>query len=151
MTYIIISASYANSESTAAVILTHEAGAVAISQIDTPELWADLHSSGMSIEPFPVPVPTLEEKIQAMDDAIKLRLNAKAVEMRFDNIASAIAAASLPVGEYRQADGAALHLWSARTWQKAEQIRDAFLAGERPEPTWTEVETELPTFPIEAE
>ncbi|RQO38607.1 hypothetical protein DBR37_01550 [Herminiimonas sp. KBW02] len=99
------------------------------------------------------PLPSAEEviaaKIKVMDDAIKVRLNTKAGEMRFDNIASAIAAASLPAGEYRQADGAALHLWSARTWQKAEQIRDAFLAGERPEPTWTEVESELPTFPIE--
>ncbi|MBF8177651.1 hypothetical protein [Herminiimonas contaminans] len=90
----------------------------------------------------------ITEKIKVMDDLIKARLNAKAVEMRFDSIASAIAAASLPAGEYRQEDGAALHLWSARTWQKAEQIRDAFLSGERPEPSWEEVEAELPSYPI---
>lgn len=87
-------------------------------------------------------------KIIAMDDAIKGRLNSKAIEMGFDGINGAIRAAGLPVGEHRQDDGAKLHLWHARTWKKAGEIRDAFLAGQRPEPTWEEVESELPEYPI---
>jgi hypothetical protein len=40
MSYTIISARWGNSESTSAVIITREAAAVAISEVDTPEEWA---------------------------------------------------------------------------------------------------------------
>lgn len=46
MTFTIISANYANPEHTAAVMVTEEAGAVAVSLLDSPELWADLHEWG---------------------------------------------------------------------------------------------------------
>jgi hypothetical protein len=46
MTFTIISANYANEENTAAVITTKENGAVAISDIDTPEEWENLLSWG---------------------------------------------------------------------------------------------------------
>lgn len=153
----IISAIYGDANRASVVVQTEERGAVAISEVDSPELWAQLHESGIAIEPFYVEMPTPEEiiaeQIKVMDDAIKQRLNDKAIEMRFDGIASAILASSLPVGEYRQDDGAKLHLWSARTWQKAEQIRDAFLAALAADSTvrlltWAEVEAELPTYPI---
>ena len=91
----------------------------------------------------------LADKINAMDGRIVQRLNDKAAELKFDSIASAILAASLPIGEFRQDDGAKLHLWSARTWQKSKQILDEFLAGQRAEPTWNEVESELPVYPID--
>lgn len=38
-TYTITSASYANAEHTAAVIMTREAAAVLVSERDTPDLW----------------------------------------------------------------------------------------------------------------
>lgn len=93
------------------------------------------------------PAPTPAQKQSALEDLIQKRLDAKAQSMNFDNLLSGIANASLPVGEYRQADGAALLLWRARTWQKAAEIRDAYLAG-GPEPTWAEVEAQLPGYPI---
>lgn len=99
--------------------------------------------------PMPDPEALLAAKLQSMDEAIRQRLNVQANSMEFESIATAILAASLPLGEFRQSDGAKLHLWAARTWQKAKEIRDAFLAGERPEPTWTDVESELPSYPIE--
>lgn len=101
-------------------------------------------------QPDPVPAPKLtpEQKQAALEAKVQELLDAQARSMNFDNIISAVSNASLPVGEYRQADGAALLLWRARVWQKAAEIRDAFLAGERPEPTWEEVEAELPEYPI---
>lgn len=96
-----------------------------------------------------MPEQIIEQKIAKGDAKVAERLDAKARELGFDNITTAVVNASLPVGEYKQAEGAALLLWRARTWQKAEQIRDAFLAGERDEPTWEEVESELPPYPIE--
>lgn len=100
------------------------------------------------------PAPTQQEiinaKIKLFDQRIKERLDKMARTMRFDSISGAVAAAGLPVGEYRQDDGAKLHLWSARTWQKGEEILIAFLSGQRDEPTWEEVEAELPAYPIAA-
>lgn len=46
MTYSITGAAYANSENTAAIILTGEAGSVAISEADTPELWQEMLAWG---------------------------------------------------------------------------------------------------------
>lgn len=100
----------------------------------------------------PLPVETHEQiinaKIKLFDQRIKGRLDDMARTLRFDNMAGAVAAACLPLGEYRQEDGAKLHLWSARNWKKGEEILVEFLSGERDEPTWEEVEAELPTYPI---
>ncbi|MCO5092679.1 hypothetical protein [Bosea sp. (in: a-proteobacteria)] len=60
MSYTFLSARYGNEESTAVVALTEEAGAVALSEADTPEAWAALHGSGLAIEPYSAPpVPAL--------------------------------------------------------------------------------------------
>lgn len=56
MSYTIIGAAYATHDHTAAVILTEEAGPVAISVGDTPQEWGALHQSGVPIEDF-VPGP----------------------------------------------------------------------------------------------
>lgn len=63
MSYTMISATFANAENTAAVVMTQESAAVIISRDDTPERWHDLMASGMIIMPFvpraePVPKPT---------------------------------------------------------------------------------------------
>lgn len=42
MTYAILSAQYANADHTAAVLHTQEAGAVLVSQADTPALWVQM-------------------------------------------------------------------------------------------------------------
>ena len=103
-------------------------------------------------EPEPLtPEQLIQQKIKEGDAKITERLDAQARLLGFDNIVSGVSNASLPIGEYKQAEGAALLLWRARTWQKAEEIRDAFLAGERSEPTWQEIESELPTYPITQE
>lgn len=39
MTYTIISAQFANSEHTSAVVMTEESASVALSEVDTPEEW----------------------------------------------------------------------------------------------------------------
>lgn len=46
MSYTIQSAAYANPEHTAAIVQTREAGAVAISQRDAPDLWAAMLKKG---------------------------------------------------------------------------------------------------------
>ena len=51
MIYTILSARYANEDGTAIVITTFEAGDVAISEKDTPEIWADVIESGINITP----------------------------------------------------------------------------------------------------
>ncbi len=94
------------------------------------------------------PEQIIAQKIAEGDAKVAERLDAQARALGFDNITTAVVNASLPVGEYKQAEGMSLLIWRARTWQKAEEIRDAFFAGERPEPTWEEVESELPTYPI---
>lgn len=57
MTYTIISARYANSEHTAAVLITEEVAAVAISATDTPVEWAAMLAWGMPDEYVEPPQP----------------------------------------------------------------------------------------------
>lgn len=56
----IISAQWANAEHTAAIVMTVEAGAVALSSADTPTDWAALLDSGVAIE---TPQPTVADLI----------------------------------------------------------------------------------------
>jgi hypothetical protein len=67
MSYTIIAATYANADHTSAVVQTMEAGAVAISAIDTPEDWAGLATSGVLVLPYvaPDPVPDIVSTYQA--------------------------------------------------------------------------------------
>lgn len=63
MSYTMTAAAYANAEQTAAIVMTHEAAAIIVSRDDTPDCWADLMASGLTIAPFvpvaePVPKPT---------------------------------------------------------------------------------------------
>lgn len=97
----------------------------------------------------PPPAPPTPAQVQAaLEAAVQQRLDAFARSINFDNLASACLTGMQPVGTYRQAEGAELITLRHTTWQKAAEIRDAFFAGERPEPTWEEVEAELPGYPI---
>lgn len=57
MSYTIISAAYANPQNTAAVVTTQEAGAVVLSQTDTPVDWAAMLAWGTP-SAFAAPAPT---------------------------------------------------------------------------------------------
>lgn len=53
MSYTILSARYANEDHTAAVIETKESGSVAISEVDTPQAWAEL--AGVEVSDYVAP------------------------------------------------------------------------------------------------
>jgi len=57
MIYTITSASYANAERTAAVIMTKEAAAVLVSERDTPALWEQMLAWGKPKAYAPPPPP----------------------------------------------------------------------------------------------
>ena len=62
MSYTILTAKYANADKTAVVIMTQEAGAVAVSQQDRPELWEMLLDwIDLGNTPEPADVPSAEE------------------------------------------------------------------------------------------
>lgn len=68
MTYTTHGAQWANTEKTAAVLSTNEAGAVAISEVDTPEEWKGFlqwMSYGHPVEelPPPPPAPSAADKL----------------------------------------------------------------------------------------
>ena len=106
-------------------------------------------ADGNTPEPADIPpAPTPAQKQAALEALIQQRLDAFAHSVNFDNLASACLTGMQPVGTYRQAEGAEFITLRYTTWQKAAEIRDAFLAGDRPEPTWAEVEAELPGYPI---
>lgn len=65
MSYTIQSAQYANEDNTAAIIMTDEAGAVLVSEGDTPELWAEMQAWGTP-DAF-VPAPTAPAKTYKAD------------------------------------------------------------------------------------
>lgn len=67
----ITSASFVNAEGTAVVIITSDLGAVAISQMDNPVLWAEYQAWGGVTAPYVAPDPV------AMDTAA---LNAALIE-----------------------------------------------------------------------
>lgn len=67
----ITSASFANADGTAVVVTTDDRGAVAISQMDNPVLWAEYQAWGGVTAPYVAPDPV------AMDQAA---LNAALVE-----------------------------------------------------------------------
>lgn len=73
--------------------------------------------------------------------AIQNMLDAKCREYEYDTINNAAGWAS------RFADAAALADWGASCWAKSKQMRDEYLAGERPLPSVEEVLAEMPVFP----
>lgn len=78
----ILSAQWANAEQTAAIVMTAEAGAVAISQVDTPVEWAALLDSGIAISAYtPPPAP----KLTATPRQIRLALNATGMRQAIED------------------------------------------------------------------
>lgn len=63
MTVVFLSATYANAAHSAAIAMTADSGAVALSAIDTPEDWAALHASGIVVAAYVVPPPPVPDTI----------------------------------------------------------------------------------------
>lgn len=141
MTYAILHARYANADATAAVIQTHEAGAVLASQADTPALWQQMLS-----EAVPEAYSKSAEQIQADYTArIQTRLDTFARTRGYDGILSA---ASYTTSTNAQFAKEGQYCVGARdaTWAKGYEIMGAVQAGTRPMPTWAELEAELPAL-----
>lgn len=78
----IISAQWANAEHTAAIVMTAEAGAVALSAADTPTEWAALLNSGIAVSDFaPPPAP----KLVATPRQVRLALNATGMRQAIED------------------------------------------------------------------
>lgn len=78
----ILSAQWANAEHTAAIVMTVEAGAVAVSQVDTPEYWATLLDSGVVVSDFVPPPPP---KLVATPRQVRLALNATGMRQAIED------------------------------------------------------------------
>lgn len=86
MTYTIISAAYANQEHTAAVLQTEEAGAVLISDRDTPDLWQQMLAWALTVEGGSEPVPTAytpANPFPALKPALQADLTARRDRLMF--------------------------------------------------------------------
>ena len=90
MSYTFLSAGYANADQTAIVVQTVEAGAVALSLVDTPSAWEHLLESGIDIAPFVSPpvVTTLRKAdiyaraTEAEAEAIDAAVNGAGAKLR---------------------------------------------------------------------
>ena len=81
MTYTILSAAFANAEHTAITIITQEAGAVSISEVDRPDLWAlaQENAKATPIADYQAPVIQPQFDVVAEVTAIRKALVAKSV------------------------------------------------------------------------
>lgn len=78
----ILSAQWANAEHTAAIVMTVEAGAVALSAADTPAEWAALLDSGVAVADFVPPPPP---KLVATPRQVRLALNATGMRQAIED------------------------------------------------------------------
>ena len=90
MSYTILTAKYANADLTTVVIITQEAGAVAVSQQDRPELWAKLQewiAKGNTPEPADVPsaAEIAEAARRALDEQERQQAKADAAILALVN------------------------------------------------------------------
>jgi len=79
MTYTILSASYANAEHSAAVIITQEAAAVLISEHDTPDLWTEMLAWGAPVAYVPPPPPPPCSPVEKLSDFLRANPDVKAL------------------------------------------------------------------------
>jgi hypothetical protein len=105
-------------------------------------------SKGLQWEPYvsPTPVPPTPEQIKnQFTIAVKSRLNAKAVEHRYDDYHAAMGYVDAPVLKYHE-EAVRFRDWVSLTWAKVEEIELAVEAGTRPLPTLEQFLSELPQF-----
>lgn len=84
--YTPISATYANEDHTAVIMMTEEAGAVVVSERDRPELWAKL--AGMTVAAYTPPIVAAPVKI-ADPDVTALSAKIDTLQAQIDALVAA--------------------------------------------------------------
>lgn len=98
-------------------------------------------------EPVVIKTLTVEEKIAGFEQAIQNRLDdfARSGGRFYDNMISACTYATSTDPVYR-VEGQYCVQARDETWATAYQVMNDVIAGRRPEPTWEELEAELPVL-----
>lgn len=120
-------------------------GTVYISEIETSE------DGVRRFQLVAVPEPTFEERVEAaykaFDSNVEKRLNDFAATRRFASIYTACNARDSQIEKYAAEGAYCFRMWG-ETYAKCEELvaeyMPAVLAGERPIPTWEEIEAQLP-------
>lgn len=99
-----------------------------------------------SVAPYVVPSPTPEQREAAAGAAIQAHLDAQAVAMGYESIATAVTYADEPAVPKFQTEGQALRAWRSQVWATGYQLLAEVKAGTRPEPTEPELLALLPVF-----
>jgi hypothetical protein len=107
-------------------------------QVVVPEIGA----SG-AIEPQEPSPPTQEETIKVFTDAVQARLDAFARTRNYDSILSACTYATSMNPKFA-AEGQYCVEARDATWVKCYEVFHAVQSGQRPIPSWEELEAELP-------
>jgi hypothetical protein len=130
---------------------------------DAVEITDELHvsllagqSAGRSIVPGPggMPMladtapatPTAEQREAAAGAAIQAHLDAQAVAMGYESIATAVTYAEEPAVPRFQIEGQALRAWRSLVWATGYQLLAEVKAGARTEPTEPELLALMPVF-----
>lgn len=118
---------------------------------DTEEHGRDLYQWAIDgefgpVAPYVEPVPTKEEKLQLITDAVQAHLDAPAQALGYDTIITAALRAGYP-GPYH-AEGAAFAAWMDACWAACYAILAEVEAGTRPAPTIAELLAELPVLTL---
>lgn len=90
------------------------------------------------------PAPSVEQRIEALRDAITAHLDAAAHAKNYDDIKSAALRAAYP-GPYH-AEGVAFATWMDTCWATAYALLAQWQAGQLAEPTRAELIAMLPTL-----
>lgn len=138
MSYTILSAKYANAENTAAVLQTVEAGAVLVSQRDTPALWAQMFRDAQ-------PAAYVHDIKGMVEGAVQHRLDNFARAHGYDSLLSVCSYAASKKPKWRAEAEACIDARDAH-WTKCLEILEAVTTGARPVPTLNEVLAEMPTL-----
>jgi hypothetical protein len=105
-------------------------------------------AKGFQWEPYvaPAPVPPTPEQIKNQFTlAVKSRLNAKALEHRYDDYHAAMGYVGSPVQKFHE-EAVRFRDWVSLTWAAVETIESDVEAGRRTLPSLEQFLSELPQF-----
>lgn len=105
-------------------------------------------TKGLVWEPYvaPAPTPPTPEQIRMQfTAAVKSRLNAKALEHRYDDYHAAMGYVGSPVQKFHD-EAVKFRDWVSLTWAAVETIESDVEAGRRTVPTLEQFLSELPQF-----
>ena len=90
------------------------------------------------------PPPTAEQIMSYLEARVQLWLDEQARALGYDDIKSAVTYAEEPAVPKFQQEGQALRRLRSLAWARYGEILNAVQAGQRPIPSWEELEAELP-------